>query len=103
MARGADKGLFVFPTLSVTFWRWFEKVGWGVSKPNRAASHTARLWSGQEVGVGTGPESHGRGVNEFVVVWVGCGIVEEAVGGGEVVLSGSRLMGGELADSNEDG
>ena len=47
-AGGTDKGLFVSPTLSVTFWRWVKEVRWGVSKPNRAASHTARLRSGQE-------------------------------------------------------
>jgi hypothetical protein len=61
-----DKGMFVFSTLSVTFWGWVEKVGWGVSKPNRAASNTTRLGSGQEAGVGAGPESHGRGVDGFV-------------------------------------
>jgi hypothetical protein len=52
MAGGTDKGLFAFPTLSVTFWGWVKKVGWVVSKPNRAASRTARLRSGQEAGVG---------------------------------------------------
>ncbi len=91
---GTDKGLFVLPTLSVAFWEWVKKVGWGVSKPNRAASHTARLRSGQEAGVGSGPESHGRGVNGFVSV---------GVGRSKVVLSGGRLMGGELADCDEEG
>ncbi len=57
-------------TLSVTFWGWVKKVGWGVSKPNRAASYTARLRSGQEAGVGAGPESYGRGVDCFVEVGV---------------------------------
>jgi hypothetical protein len=69
-AGGTDKGLFVSPTLSVTFWGWVKKVGWRVSKPNRAASYTARLRSGQEAGVGAGPESHGRGVDGFVGVRV---------------------------------
>jgi hypothetical protein len=79
-----------------------EYVGWGVSKPNRAASHTARLGSGQEAGVGAGPESHGRAVDDFVGVGVGrCILVEEAVGRGQVVLCGDRLMGGELADCGE--
>jgi hypothetical protein len=49
----------------------FKEVGWGVSKSNRAASHTARLRSGQEAGVGARPESHGRGVDGFVGVGVG--------------------------------
>jgi hypothetical protein len=39
-------------TLSVAFWGWIKKVGWGVSEPNRAVSHTAGLKSGQEAGVG---------------------------------------------------
>ncbi len=62
---GTDKELFVSPTLSVTFWGWVKKVGWGVSKPNRAASYTARLRSEQEVGVGAGPESHERGEDDL--------------------------------------
>ncbi len=61
-------GLFVSPTLSVAFWGWVKKVGWGVSKLNREVSHTARLRLGQEAGVGAGPESHGRGVVGFVGV-----------------------------------
>ena len=52
--------------LSAAFWGWVKEVGWWVSKPNRAASHTARLRLGQEAGVGAGPESHGRGVDGFV-------------------------------------
>ncbi len=67
-AESTDKGLFGLGTLSAAFWGWIEQVGWGVSKPNRAASHTARLGSGQDVGVGAGPESHGRGVDGFVGV-----------------------------------
>jgi hypothetical protein len=36
-----DKGLFVFPTLFVAFWGWLRnKVGWGISKTNQAASNT---------------------------------------------------------------
>jgi hypothetical protein len=66
-----DKGQFVFPTLSLAFWRWVEKVGWGVYESDRAVSHTARLWSGQEAGVGAGTESHGGRVDGFVGVVVG--------------------------------
>ncbi len=55
----------------------------GVSKPNRAASHTARLRSGQEAGVGAGPESQPWTRSE-----VSRGVFEEAVGRGKVVLSG---------------
>jgi hypothetical protein len=70
-AGSTDKGLSGLGTLSAAFWGWIEQVGWGVSKPNRAASYTARLGSGQEGGVGAGPESHGRGVDGFVGVGVG--------------------------------
>ena len=70
-AGSTDKGLFGLEALSAAFWGWIEQVGWGVSKPNRAASHTARLRSGQEAGIGAGPESHGRGVYNFVGVAVG--------------------------------
>jgi hypothetical protein len=77
---GTDNGLFVFPTLSVAFWGWVEKVGWWVSESDRAASHTARLWSGQEAVVGAGPESYGGRVDGFVGVTVGEDIVEKAVG-----------------------
>jgi hypothetical protein len=70
-AGSTDKGLFGLGTLSAAFWGWVKKVGWGVSKPNRAASHTARLRSGQKAGVGAGPESHGRGMDGFVGVGVG--------------------------------
>ncbi len=47
-------------------------------------------------------QSHGGRVDGFVGVAVGGGTVEEAVGRGKVVLSGGRLMGGELADSGEE-
>ena len=71
-----DKGLFGLGTLSVAFWGGVKKVGWGVSKPNRATSHTARVRSGQiAAGVGAGPESHGRGVNGFLGVAVGGDVV----------------------------
>jgi hypothetical protein len=69
-AGSTDKGLFGLGTLSAAFWGWIEQVGWGVSKSNQAASHTARLGSGQEAGVGAGPKSHGRGVDGFVGVGV---------------------------------
>ena len=63
-AGSSDKGLFGLGTLSVAFWEWVKKVGWGVSESDRAASYTARLLrSGQEAGVGAGPESHGRRVD----------------------------------------
>ncbi len=65
-----DKGLFGLGTLSVAFLGGIEEVGWGVSKPNRAASYTARVRSGQIDGVGAGPENHGRGVNGFLGVAV---------------------------------
>jgi hypothetical protein len=101
-AGSTDKGLFGLGTLSVAFWGGIEEVGWGVSKPNRAASYTARVRSGQIAGVGAGPESHGRGVNGFLGVAVGGDIVEKAVSRGEVVLGGVGLVGGKLADSGED-
>ncbi len=80
-----NKGLFLFGlgTLSAAFQGWIEQVGWGVSKPNRAASHTARLGSGQEAGVGVGPESHGRGVDGFVGVAVGGDVIKKPVAGGQ--------------------
>jgi hypothetical protein len=62
--------LVLVGTLSVAFWGGIEEVGWGVSKPNPAASYTARVRSGQIAGVGAGPESHGRGVNVFLGVAV---------------------------------
>ncbi len=40
-AGNTDKGLFGLGALSVAFWGGVKKVGWGVSKPNRAASYTA--------------------------------------------------------------
>ncbi len=74
-AGGTDEGLFLSGTLSSTFWGWVEKVvGW-VSKPDRTTSHTARLRSRQVAGVGTGPESHGGGVDSFVRVGMGGYIV----------------------------
>ena len=72
----------------MAFWGWVKEVGWGVSKPNRSASHTARLRSGQVTGIGAGPESLGRGVNGFVGVAVGGDVAQEAVGRGKVVLGG---------------
>ncbi len=101
-AGSTDKGLFVLGTLSVAFWGGIKKVGWGVSKANRAPSDTARLRSGQEAGVGTGPESHGRGVNGFLGVAMGGDVVKKTVGSREVVLGGVGLVGGKLADSGED-
>ncbi len=74
-AGSTDKGLFSIGTLSVAFWGWIEEVGRGVSKPNRAASYTARIRSRQEAGAGAGPESHGRGVNGFLGVAVGGDVV----------------------------
>jgi len=94
-AGSTNKGLFGLGTLSVAFWG-------GVSKPNRAASYTARLGSGQEAGVGASPESHGRGVNGFLGVAVGRDVVEKTVGSREVVLSRGGLVGRQLADSGED-
>jgi hypothetical protein len=35
-AGSTDKGLFGLGTLSVAFWEWVKKVGWRVSKSNRA-------------------------------------------------------------------
>ena len=73
----------------MAFWGWVKEVRWGVSKPNRAASHTARLRSGQVAGVGASPESHERGLNGFVgVASVGGDVAKEAVGRGKVVLGG---------------
>ena len=92
-AGSTDKGLFGLGTLSVAFWGGVKKVGWGVSKPNRAASYTARVRSGQIAGVGAGPESHGRGVDGFLRVAVGGDVVEKTVGSREVVLSGVGLVG----------
>jgi hypothetical protein len=60
------------------------------------------LGSGQEAGVGAGPESHGRGVGCFVRVGMRWGIVKETMGRGQVVLSGGGLMGGELTDCCEE-
>ncbi len=58
-AGGTDKGLFLYYTLSATFWgRVEEVVGW-VSESDRTTSHTARLRSRQVAGVGADPESHG--------------------------------------------
>jgi hypothetical protein len=57
------------------FWGWVKKVGWGISEPNRAASHAARLRSGQEAGVGSRSESHGRRVDGFLRVSVGGDVV----------------------------
>jgi hypothetical protein len=57
--------MFCSLALSVALWEWVKKLGWGVSESNRAASYTARLRLGQEVGVGAGPFSHGRGVDGF--------------------------------------
>ncbi len=101
-AGSTDKGLFGLGTLSVAFWGGIEEVGWGVSKPNRAASYTARVRSGQIAGVGAGPESHGRGVDGFLGVAVGGDVVKKTVRSREVVLGGCGLVGGELADSSED-
>ena len=57
-AGGSDKGLFLFYTLSSTFWGWVEEVvGW-VSESDRTPSYTARLRSRQVAGVGAGSESH---------------------------------------------
>ncbi len=53
--------------------------------------------SRQVVGVGAGPESHGREVNGFVGFRMGRYIVEEAVSGGKVKLGGVGLAGGQLA------
>ncbi len=98
-AGSSNKVLCSLCILSATFCGGIEQVGWGVSKLNRAASHTARLGSGQEAGVGAGPKNHGRGVYGFVGVAVGGDIVEKAASRGEVVLGGVGLMGRKLADS----
>ena len=89
--------------MSVTYWGWVEKVEWWVPKSDRAAIHAARLWSGQEAGVGAGPESHGGRVDGFVGVAVGGDIVEKVVGRGESMVGGVKLGGGELADWGEEG
>ncbi len=83
----------------MAFWWWVKEVGWGVFKPNRAASHTARLRSGQVAGVGAGPESHGRGVNGFVGFEVRLGVVKEAVGRGKVVLSWHTAVSSERSSA----
>ncbi len=92
-AGSTDKGLFGLGALSVAFWGRIEYVGWGVSKPNRAASYTARVRSGHVVGVGAGPESHGRGVNGFLGVAVRGDVAKKTVGSREVVLGGVGLVG----------
>jgi hypothetical protein len=101
-AGSTEKGLFGLGTLSVAFWGGIEEVGWGVFKPNRAASYTARVRSGQVAGVGASPESHGRGVNGFLGVSVRGDVVKKTVGSREVVLGGVGLVGGQLAYSGED-
>ncbi len=92
-AGSTDKGLFGLGALSVAFWEGIEYVGWGVFKPNRAASYTARVRSGQEAGVGAGPESHGRRVNGFLGVAVRGDVVKKTVGSRKVVLGGVGLVG----------
>ena len=75
-AGGTDKGLSLSDALSTTFWGCVEEVvGW-VSESDRTTSHTAQLRLRQVTGVGTGPESHGGGVNGFVRVGMGGYIVE---------------------------
>jgi hypothetical protein len=85
--------LFSLGTLSAAFWRRVEEVGWWVSKPDRAASYTARVRSGQEAGVGAGPESHGREVNGFLGVAVRGDVVKKTVSRSEVVLGGVGFVG----------
>ncbi len=80
----------------MAFWGWVKEVRWGIYKPNRAASHTARLRSGQVAGIGAGPESHGRGVNGFVGGAVGGDVAKETVGSGKIVLFGWGLIGGRI-------
>jgi hypothetical protein len=75
-AGGTDKGLSLSDALSSTLWGWVEEVVRWVSESDRTTSHTARLRSRQVAGVGTGPESHGGGVNSFVRVGMGGDIVE---------------------------
>ena len=58
----------------------------------RFSTHTSRLRSGQEAGVGAGPESHGRGVNGFLGVAVGRDVDKKTVGSREVVLGGGGLV-----------
>ncbi len=101
-AGSTDKGLFGLEALSVAFWGRVKEVGWRVPEADLATSYTARFRSGQVAGVGTAPESHGRGVNGFFWVAVGGDIVEQAVSRGEVVLGGLGLKEGKLADSSED-
>ncbi len=72
------------------------------SPTEQITSHTARLRSEQEAGVGAGPESHGRGVNGFVGVGMREDIVEGAVGSGKVVLGGVGLVVRKLADCSKD-
>jgi hypothetical protein len=48
-------------------------------------------------------ESHGGRVDGFVVVAVGGNKVDKAVGRGEIMLGGVKLVGGDLTDSGEDG
>jgi hypothetical protein len=90
-AGSTGKGLFSLGTLSAAFWRGVEEVGWWISKADRAASYTAR------VGVGAGPESHGRGVNGFLEVAVRGDVVKnKTVSRSEVVLGGVGLVGGKF-------
>ncbi len=56
----------------------------GVSKAEQAASYTARARSGQEAGVGAGPESHGRRVDGVLRVVVRRDVVKETVSRGKV-------------------
>jgi hypothetical protein len=100
-AGSTDKGLFGLGTLSAAFWGWVEEVGWWVSKADRAASYTARVRSGQEAGVGAGPESHGRGLDGSLGVAVSGDIVKKAVSRGKVVLGGIGLVRGKLTNSGE--
>jgi hypothetical protein len=81
-AGSTDKGLFGLVDLSAAFWGWVKEVGWWVSEANRAASYTARVRSGQEAGVDTDPESHGRGVDGFLGVAMGGDVTKKAVGRG---------------------
>jgi hypothetical protein len=60
---------------------------------DRAASHAARLRSGQETGVGTGPKSLEGGMDSFWGVAVRGNVIEKAVGNRKVMLAGVRLVG----------
>ena len=71
LGRRHGQGTVCLSNFVCDFMGWVKQVGWGGSKPNRAA----RLRSGQEASVGAGPESHGRGVDGFVGVAVGGDIV----------------------------